>query len=256
MRTIKTNKAAQVHIDLKTAILLVLLSCSLPIYVHLNQDSFKISINPNQYPTTHSVYISNQAIIKPACCLTPGSVSPTSRPPSGTSSTTRSAKPWSSLPCPQDPWPPPIPRELKYSAWLKLPSLASQKLKSSNPSKPSQLLEAPSSWLTMQQRNSKTKAETGNRGQRGRGIKLVAWNKGNSFLQNKHPEIENLIAGHHPHILGLSEANLKKNVDLRLVQHDHYELHTAPTMDNPALEISRVVVYTHSSLVVKRRSDL
>ena len=131
MRTIKTNKAPQVHIDLKTAILLVLLSCSLPIYVHLNQDSFKISINPNQYPTTHSVYISNQAIIKPACCLTPGSVPPTSRPPSGTSSTTRSAKPWSSLPCPQEPWPPPIPRELKYSAWLKLPSLASQKLKSS-----------------------------------------------------------------------------------------------------------------------------
>ena len=74
--------------------------------------------------------------------------------------------------------------------------------------------------------------------------------------QNKHPEIENIIEGHQPHILGLSEANLRKNVDPRLVQHEGYTLHTAPTIDNPALEISRVVVYTHSSLVVKRRSDL
>ena len=77
----------------------------------------------------------------------------------------------------------------------------------------------------------------------------IAW-------QNKHPEIENIIAGHQPHILGLSEANLKKNVDPRLVHHDDYLLHTAPTLDNPALEVSRVVVYTHSSLVVKRRPDL
>ena len=113
-----------------------------------------------------------------------------------------------------------------------------------------------SSWLTRMQRNSKVRSENGNRGQRGRGIKILAWNKGNSLLQNKHAEIENIIAGHHPHILGLSEANLKKNVDPRLVQHDEYLLHTAPTLDNPAMEISRVVVYTHSSLVVKRRSDL
>ena len=117
-------------------------------------------------------------------------------------------------------------------------------------------LRAPSSWLTRQQMNAKIKAENGNRGQRGRGIKIVAWNKGSSFLQNKHPEIESIIAGHQPHILGLCEANLMKNTDPRLVQHEDYILHTAPTLDNPALGVSRVVVYTHSSLIVKRRHDL
>ena len=121
-------------------------------------------------------------------------------------------------------------------------------------SEPIHLLHAPSSWLTRRQKNSKIKRENGNRGQRGRGIKIIAWNKGNSHLQNKHPEIESIIAGHQPHILGLSEANLHKTTDPRLVQHQDYQLHTAPTMDT--MGISRVVVYSHSSLVVKRRSDL
>ena len=100
------------------------------------------------------------------------------------------------------------------------------------------------------------RSTNGNRAQRGRGIKLLAWNKGSSLLQNKHQEIEAMIAGHHPHILGLSEANLKIGTDLTLVQHDDYTLHTAPTLENADLGISRVVVYTHSSLVVKRRHDL
>ena len=84
----------------------------------------------------------------------------------------------------------------------------------------------------------------------------MAWNKGSALLHNKHHEIETLIAGHHPHILGLSEANLRSNADLSLVQHADYEVHTAPTLLNPELGISRVVVYTHSSLIVKRRAAL
>ena len=106
------------------------------------------------------------------------------------------------------------------------------------------------------QRNTSIKSKNGNRGQRGRGIKIVAWNKGSSLLQNKHQEIETIIAGHQPHILGLSETNLRGNADLTLVQHDDYHLHTARTLSNPDLDISRVVVYTHSSLVVKRQPDL
>ena len=114
----------------------------------------------------------------------------------------------------------------------------------------------PSSWLTRAERNSIMRSIHGNRGQRGKGIKIVAWNKGSSLLHNKHQEIETIIAGHQPHILGLSEANLRSNADLTLVQHADYQLHTAPTLTNPDLGISRVVVYTHSSLVVKRRPDL
>ena len=85
---------------------------------------------------------------------------------------------------------------------------------------------------------------------------MIAWNKGSSLLQNKHHEIKAKIAADRPHILGLSEANLKKETDLSLVQHADYTLHTAPTLENPRLGISRMVVYTHSSLVVKRRHDL
>ena len=60
----------------------------------------------------------------------------------------------------------------------------------------------------------------------------------------------------HPHILGLSEANLKHTHDQNQVQLDDYVLHTCPTLSNPAYNTSRVVVYTHRSLVVKVRNDL
>ena len=40
-----------------------------------------------------------------------------------------------------------------------------------------------------------------------------------------------------------------------MVQQSDYNLHIAPTSTNPVLGTSRFVVYTHSSLVVKRRSD-
>ena len=40
------------------------------------------------------------------------------------------------------------------------------------------------------------------------------------------------------------------------VQHSDYNFHTCPTLENSDLAISRVVVYTHQSLVVKRRHDL
>ena len=110
--------------------------------------------------------------------------------------------------------------------------------------------------LSSRDRNWYAKMVNGNRGARGSGLKLLHWNKGPAFLHNKHTEIETIIAGHHPHVLGLSEANLKLSHDLSLVQHENYQLHTSPTADNPDLQTSRVVVYTHNSLVVKRRPDL
>ena len=106
------------------------------------------------------------------------------------------------------------------------------------------------------ERNSLAKATFGNRSQQGRGIKCVVWNKGSSLLQNKHLEVESIIESNHPHILGLCEANLKNDVDISLVQHQDYQLHVARSISNPELGIARTVVYTHSSLVVKRRADL
>ena len=56
--------------------------------------------------------------------------------------------------------------------------------------------------------------------------------------------------------MGISEANLKNTHDQNLVQIEEYTLHTCPTISNPNLLTSRVVVYTHKSLVVKLRPDL
>ena len=44
---------------------------------------------------------------------------------------------------------------------------------------------------------------------REKGIKILHWNKGPSYLQNKVTQLETIIESHRPHILGLSEANLK-----------------------------------------------
>ena len=109
-------------------------------------------------------------------------------------------------------------------------------------------------WLSRKDRNFWAKMTHGNR--RERGLKIVHWNKGPSYLQNKHQEIETVIAGHRPHILGLSEANLWKDHDISAVQYPDYQLHTCSTINNPNLNVSRVVVYTHNSVIVKRRPDL
>ena len=109
-------------------------------------------------------------------------------------------------------------------------------------------------WLTKRDRNLLAKITYGNR--RDRGLKVLHWNKGPSFLHSKHTEIETIIESHKPHIFGLSEANLWKNHDPSLSQHPDYQLHTCSTAENPDLGVSRVVVYTHNSVVVKRRADL
>ena len=95
-----------------------------------------------------------------------------------------------------------------------------------------------------------------NGNKKNQGIKVAHWNKGNAFLQNKMPEINNIISGLHPHILGISEANLDHNHDQNLVQLEDYTLHTCPTLLNPLLKTSRIVTYTHKSVIAKIRPDL
>ena len=85
---------------------------------------------------------------------------------------------------------------------------------------------------------------------------MIAWNKGSSLLQNSQQELGILIDKFKPDILTLSEANLKNDIETKYVSIDNYTLHTAPTINNQELNISRVVVYTHSNVIVKRRHDL
>ena len=88
------------------------------------------------------------------------------------------------------------------------------------------------------------------------GIHLIHWNKGSSMLPNKMSEIQAVVQQHKPHVLGFSEANLFPHHDLASVTLPNYKIHKCPTIDNPDLQVSRVVVYTHDSLIVKPRNDL
>ena len=102
--------------------------------------------------------------------------------------------------------------------------------------------------------NFQSKYSNGNR--KNQGVKICHWNKGGSLLHNKMPEIKQLVSGLHPHILGISEANFQPNHDQTLVQITDYNLHLPLTLSNPSNNYSRIVTYTHKSLVAKLRPDL
>ena len=94
----------------------------------------------------------------------------------------------------------------------------------------------------------------GNHSKRGKPIKICYWNKGSSFLINKTEDVKEIINTHKPLVLGLGEAQFKSNHELADVQQPGYTLHLDSCQ--ASLGISRCAVYTHDSLVVKRRHDL
>ena len=102
--------------------------------------------------------------------------------------------------------------------------------------------------------NFQSRYTIGNR--KNRGIKISHWNKGGSFLINRMTEIKNVIAQHQPQILGISEANLLNVHDPCLAAIQDYNLHVCPTISNPTLRKSRIVVYTHKNIIAKLRPDL
>ena len=86
---------------------------------------------------------------------------------------------------------------------------------------------------------------------------LAVWNASNAYLENKINEIEAVVDAVKPHLLVVSEGNLRKSVDQSTVQIPGYKLFTANTIQNPDIKnISRVLVYKHDSLVGKLRTDL
>ena len=75
-------------------------------------------------------------------------------------------------------------------------------------------------------------------------------------MENKTNDIENVISDHHPHLLGISEANLHRDHNVDNCNIEDYDLITCKTLDNINLKTSRVVVYKHTSIVAKIRDDL
>ena len=103
-------------------------------------------------------------------------------------------------------------------------------------------------------RNKLVQIVNGNRASKG--IKMAHWNLGSAELQNKMCEIEAVVGQIKPGIFGISEANLSRSTDLSKVQLNGYKLLTAKTLQNPSIEMSRVVVYLSENLVGKLREDL
>ena len=56
------------------------------------------------------------------------------------------------------------------------------------------------------------KMMNGNIRRRGKGIQILAWNHGNSELQNSFHEIEETVEKYKPEVFGLYESNLKKDL--------------------------------------------
>ena len=70
-------------------------------------------------------------------------------------------------------------------------------------------------------------------------------------------EIENVIQSVRPHVLIVSEGNLRQCVDQTTVQIAGYQLITAETITNSQIKnISRVIIYKHESVTAKIRLDL
>ena len=89
-----------------------------------------------------------------------------------------------------------------------------------------------------------------------KGIKLAHWNLGSANLENKMCELEIAVKKVKPALLGVSEANLHQATDLSLVQLPGYTLLTANTLNNPNIQMSRVVMYLGEGLQGKLREDL
>ena len=119
--------------------------------------------------------------------------------------------------------------------------------------------DSPSSvwyWMTRKQHNKLMHSLFGNREKNEKGMTCLYWNKGSAFLENKQMEIGTLIKTHKPHLFGLGEANLRSDQYLGDVQQPGYMMHIDSCIKNPSLGLARVVVYTHNSLIVRRRHDL
>ena len=104
--------------------------------------------------------------------------------------------------------------------------------------------------------NKVVHATNGNKSNSNKGLRLATWNLGPAYLENKMIELESVIESMRPHLLVVSEANLKNTHDRTKVQIPGYELFTAKTIDNEDLNISRLVMYKQEGITAKLRGDL
>ena len=64
------------------------------------------------------------------------------------------------------------------------------------------------------------------------GLKIMHWNGGGKHLVNKINNIESVVNGYKPAILGISESNFLKHHDINDVQIENYKLFMSNTIRN------------------------
>ena len=102
--------------------------------------------------------------------------------------------------------------------------------------------------------NKSQKMKHGNR--RNLDLKILSWNSGHTFLVNQINEVKWLLQDETPHILFISESNLKRSHDRDQVEIEGYSLHTSKMIRNPDAQVSRIVAYVKDGIIVRRRDDL
>ena len=109
-------------------------------------------------------------------------------------------------------------------------------------------------WSERKKANRMQKRTHGNR--KNRELKVMSWNSGHSYLVNQINDVKWLLQEKQPHVLFVSESNLRRSHDRSLVEIDGYNLHPSCMINSPEKEVSRIVAYVKDSIIVKRRDDL
>ena len=102
-------------------------------------------------------------------------------------------------------------------------------------------------WLETIDINKSAHIKNGNVHQ-GNDIKFTLWNKGNSYLENAMTHISQVIQDMSPDILTITEAELRQNTPLQLVQIPGYRLHTDSLYHYGGT--ARTVVYSSNKINV------
>ena len=91
-------------------------------------------------------------------------------------------------------------------------------------------------------------------GNKSKGMRLMCWNKGSSFLHNKMTAVKQLLNDKKPHVLALTEAELTQEAKLTDVTIEGYTLYTDGLYS--AGMTARTCVYVHKDIVAKQQQDL
>ena len=69
-------------------------------------------------------------------------------------------------------------------------------------------------------------------------------------------DIEILVRGYTPHVLGISEPCFKDYHNKSDLYLENYRVFLAKTLENEELKYSRISVFVHKDVIVKERNDL